>query len=87
MKRIFFIIFLLSSTLFFAQEQSLDTSVIRIGEQTKLSVNCNFEKGESFVWPSFNDTLVTGVEIIEKGKIDQSLYSTNFNLRFNFLGL
>ena len=55
--------------------QNLDTSAIRIGEQTKLSISCNFEKREPFVWPNFNDTIISGVEIIERTKsIEHTLH-------------
>lgn len=70
MRKLLFTIFFFTSTLLFSQVQNLDTSVIRIGEQTKLSISCNFEKGEPFVWPNFNDTIISGVEIIERTKVD-----------------
>ena len=85
MKRILFIILLISSALLFAQNQSLDTSLIRIGEQTKISINCDFEKEESFVWPSFNDTLITGIEIIEKGEIDSLENERLLTISQNFI--
>ena len=72
MRKLLFTIFFFTSTLLFSQVQNLDTSVIRIGEQTKLSISCNFEKGESFVWPNFNDTIISGVEIIERTKVDST---------------
>ncbi|MBC8265762.1 MAG: hypothetical protein H8E84_02240 [Flavobacteriales bacterium] len=72
MRKILFAIFFLFSTFLFPQEQSLDTSVIRIGEQTKLSISCAFEKGKPFVWPNFNDTIVNGVEIIDRTKVDST---------------
>ena len=80
MKRILFVIFLFSSALLFAQKQSLDTSLIRIGEQTKININCNFEKEESFAWPNFNDTLITGIEIIEKGEIKALIPGANSSI-------
>jgi|TARA_B100000959_G_scaffold107128_1_gene112959 hypothetical protein len=85
MKRILFVIFLFSSALLFAQKQSLDTSLIRIGEQTKISINCNFEKKESFVWPSFNDTLITGIEIIDEGEIDSLENEELLTISQNFI--
>jgi hypothetical protein len=63
----------------------LDTSLIRIGEQTKISINCNFEKEESFVWPNFNDTLITGIEIIEKGEIDSLENEKSIAISQNFI--
>ena len=72
MRKLIFTIFFFTSTLLFSQVQNLDTSVIRIGEQTKLSISCNFEKGERFVWPNFNDTIISGVEIIERTKVDST---------------
>ena len=70
MKKLLFTIFFFTSTLLFSQVQNLDTSVIRIGEQTKLSISYNFKKGGTFVWPNFNDTIISGVEIIERTKVD-----------------
>ena len=70
MKKLLFTIFFFTSTLLFSQVQNLDTSVIRIGEQTKLSISYNFKKGGAFVWPNFNDTIISGVEIIERTKVD-----------------
>ena len=72
MRKLLFTLFFFTSTLLFSQVQNLDTSVIRIGEQTKLSISCNFEKGEPFVWPNFNDTIISGVEIIERTKVDST---------------
>ena len=72
MKKLLFTIFFFTSTLLFSQVQNLDTSVIRIGEQTKLSISCNFKKGGAFVWPNFNDTIISGVEIIERTKVDST---------------
>ena len=72
MRKLLFTIFFFTSTLLFSQVQNLDTSVIRIGEQTKLSISCNFEKREPFVWPNFNDTIISGVEIIERTKVDST---------------
>ena len=72
MRKLLFTIFFFTSTLLFSQVQNLDTSVIRIGEQTKLSISCNFEKGEPFIWPNFNDTIISGVEIIERTKVDST---------------
>ena len=72
MRKLLFTIFFFTSTLLFSRVQNLDTSVIRIGEQTKLSISCNFEKGEPFVWPNFNDTIISGVEIIERTKVDST---------------
>ncbi|MDP7430794.1 MAG: hypothetical protein QGG97_04500 [Flavobacteriales bacterium] len=63
----------------------MDTSLIRIGEQTKISINCDFEKEESFVWPSFNDTLITGIEIIEKGEIDSLENERLLTISQNFI--
>ncbi len=55
---------------------SLDTNTILIGEQIKLKIIC--EKIASPInFPSFNDTIVEGVEIISRSSIDTILESNN----------
>ena len=72
MRKILFPFFFFSSVLLIGQNLSLDTNSIRIGEQIKLSISCSFQKGEKFVWPTFKDTIIKGVEIVEEGKIDST---------------
>lgn len=77
---------LLAITLFFsigftqAQEVSLtarlDTNIIRIGEQMQLTLRAqyNVQNGTPTVnFPSYKDTIITGIEIISVNKIDTTL--------------
>lgn len=73
----------------FAENQTanskLDTTTIRIGEQIYFYIYCE-TKDTNIVWPNFKDELTTGIEILEKSKIDTILkkseetilYSQNF---------
>lgn len=76
-KHIIGAIFLLSLTpSLWAQEQlelSLDTSVMRIGEQTKatLSLSGQGDPGK-YAWPLLHDTLMAGIEIIKAYEPDTS---------------
>lgn len=44
---------------------TLDTTAIRIGEQVKLQLSVT-HKGKNIQWPAFGDTIVTGIEIIDR---------------------
>ena len=72
MRKFLFAIFFFSSTLLFAQDLKLDTNSILIGQQTKLSISCSFQKGENLLWPTFDDSITTGIEIIERTKVDST---------------
>ena len=64
----------------FGQNLSLDTNSIKIGEQIILSISCDFEKGEQIVWPTFSDSIITGIEIIESGEIDSTEKENSISL-------
>ena len=64
------ILFLLISNFAFAQTAIMDTNSILIGEQINFSISNNISETE--VWPTYEEFLVEGVEIIKKGKIDTS---------------
>ena len=72
------IIFLFISNFAFAQTSLLDTNFILIGEQINFTISNTISKTE--VWPTFEEFLVKGVEIIEEGKLDtiENLISQNF---------
>lgn len=49
---------------------TIDTSMIRIGEQTNLTLKTSFKSGLKVIFPTFKDSIVKGVEIVSVGKID-----------------
>lgn len=55
----------------------LDSSKIRIGEQTKLDIyltyDANAAQNLKIVWPSFEDTITEKVEIVSKTAIDSTI--------------
>jgi hypothetical protein len=76
MKKV--ILFLFISNFVFAQTAVLDTNSILIGEQINFSISNTIGKTE--VWPTYEEFLVEGVEIILEGKLDttENLISQNF---------
>ena len=76
MKKLILLLFI--SNFAFAQTAVLDTNSILIGEQIKFSISNTISKTE--VWPTYEEFLVEGVEIIDEGKLDTSenLISQNF---------
>ena len=72
------ILFLFISNLAFAQTAVLDTNSILIGEQINFSISNTISKTE--VWPTYEEFLVEGVEIIKEGKLDtiENLISQTF---------
>ncbi len=69
---------LLISNFSFAQTANLDTNSILIGEQINFSISNEISATEA--WPTYEEFLVEGVEIIKEGKLDTSenLISQNF---------
>ena len=67
MKKLIFI-FLLVSNLLLSQTAILDTNSILIGEQVKFKITNELNNTEK--WPIYNDTIVNGIEIINKSDID-----------------
>ena len=72
------ILFLFISNFVFAQTAVLDTNSILIGEQINFSISNTIGKTE--VWPTYEEFLVEGVEIIQEGKLDttENLISQKF---------
>ena len=48
----------------------LDTAIITIGDQQKLTVEAKGIKGDKITFPSFKDTLVSHIEVLGVSKID-----------------
>jgi hypothetical protein len=69
---------LLISNFAFGQTAKLDTNSILIGEHTTFSISNTISETE--VWPTYEEFLVEGVEIIKEGKLDtvNSIISQNF---------
>ena len=67
------ILLLLISNFAFAQTAKLDTNAILIGEQINFSISNPISETE--VWPTYDEFLADGIEIIKQGKLD-----TNENL-------
>jgi len=76
MKKLILSLFI--SNFVFAQTALMDTNYILIGEQINFSISNAISKTE--VWPTYEEFLVEGVEIIEEGKLDttKNLISQNF---------
>ncbi|MDC3305523.1 hypothetical protein OAV36_01225 [Flavobacteriales bacterium] len=76
MKKIILLLFI--SNIAFAQTAKLDTNSILIGEQINFSISN--AKGETEVWPTYDEFLAEGIEIIKQGKLDtnENLISQNF---------
>jgi len=66
MKKAIYI--LLISNLAFSQTATLDTNTILIGQQINFTISN--EVNSTKIWPSYNDFLVEGIEIIKASKID-----------------
>ena len=66
MKNVIYIILL--TKLAFSQNATLDTNVILIGEQINLTLTNPLEDTE--IWPTYNDFLPEGLEVIKTSKID-----------------
>ena len=76
MKKLILLLFI--SNFAFAQTAKLDTNAILIGEQINFSISNAISKTE--VWPTYDEFLVEGIEIIKEGELDTSenLISQNF---------
>ena len=72
------IIILLFSNFALAQTAVMDTNSILIGEQINFNISNTINKTE--VWPTYEEFLVEGVEIIQEGKLDttETIISQNF---------
>lgn len=61
---------ILISKLAWAQTAKLDTNTILIGEQTTFSISHALGSDYEIKWPTYNDTIVSGIEIINASSID-----------------
>ena len=71
-------ILLLISNFAFAQTATMDTNAILIGEQINFTISNSI--ANTNVWPTYDEFLVEGIEIIKQGKLDtsKSIISQNF---------
>ena len=69
---------LLISKFAFAQTATMDTNAILIGEQINFTISNSI--ANTNVWPTYDEFLVAGIEIIKQGKLDtsNSIISQNF---------
>lgn len=76
MKKI--IALLLVSNIALGQTAIMDTNSILIGEQINFSISNTISETE--VWPTYEEFLVEGIEIIKQGKLDtnENIISQNF---------
>jgi len=76
MKKI--IAFLLVSNIAWGQKAIMDTNSMLIGEQINFSISNPISETE--VWPTYDEFLAEGIEIIKQGKLDtnKNLISQNF---------
>ena len=76
MKKLILLLFI--SNFAFAQTAKLDTNAILIGEQINFSISNPISETE--VWPTYDEFLAEGIEIIKQGKLDtnENLISQNF---------
>lgn len=76
MKKLILLLFI--SNFAFAQTAKLDTNAILIGEQINFSISNPII--ETVVWPTYDEFLADGIEIIKQGKLDtnENLISQNF---------
>ena len=63
MRNICILILLLINSKAWSQKISVDTNIIFVGQQVEIKISNNIKNSE--FWPSFNDTLVNGLEIVQ----------------------
>ncbi len=61
---------LMAPSVIVAQKATPDTSRFLIGQQIKLTLELEVNRGDRVNWPSLNDTLTKSLEIISKGPVD-----------------
>lgn len=74
---------------FHAQAQkavaSIDTTSIRLGEQILLKLDVTLPKGAKVIWPVFNDSTLSPIEIVKTGHVDTIETSRNSYLQYRQL--
>ena len=86
MRKLFFILFSITVSLFCSGQKAiitLDTNAILIGEQIIFKIEC-VDIDKAINWPLFNDTIVDGVEIISKSEIDTISNSNTDKKTYSF---
>lgn len=62
-------------------EAKLDTSIIKIGEQSTLTLKLSSSVTDTIIWPVFKDTIAGKIEIVKKNKIDTIIDSLDITKR------
>lgn len=63
----------------------LDSTVISLGDQINCKLQINTPKGYLVFWPQLNDTVISGVEIIKRSKLDTISTEDGKRLEYNQL--
>lgn len=64
----------------------IDSVALLIGEQAKLSISAIQPADATLFWPEFNDTVVSGLEVVEKLKADTAfLDDGSLNIRQDYI--
>lgn len=81
--------FLIMSLLSFGQSfqigSSIDSTVIYIGQQCNLTFRVNKPEGKHVVLPKINDTIVSGIEVVERSLDTAKLPDGTIEIRQNFV--
>lgn len=69
----------------------LDSSSIKIGEQTRIRLSAKYGPGVKLKWPELKDTITKHIEVVEKGKVstgavhEQTIIITSFDSGFHVI--
>lgn len=64
---------------------TIDSLAILVGQQTDIHLEVTKTKGDKISFPLFNDTIITGIELVDVGKIDTTELEDNLELlRLNY---
>ncbi len=58
----------------------VDSSSVMIGDQMKLRISLQIEKQAEVMWPLLQDTIIAGIEIIEKTSVDTTAIGEGWKL-------
>ncbi len=74
MKRLFFIFFILITTVQLYGQTSVntvvDTNIIEFGNQTKLRIQMQVAENQNIIFPRFKDTIGDGIDFVEEMPLD-----------------
>lgn len=59
----------------------LDTALIRLGEQAQITLTLRSPAQDSVTWPELNDTITSGIEILQASAIDTAYDSVQITTR------